>query len=399
MEYIKCKEILKNSHIKILRLCVIILYFFILCDGTLFAQTGGEISSASSKNEQKKEAAANAAATRSGGEAVKILSLPQALKKMDASLIWDSFFQSCLITSDTHSANLRISEKGKNTIVLYDNNLLFNMHSPFLNERGDLMFPETFVMQLAGLFKKSKTEDASKYHIAAIIVDPGHGGKDPGAIGDVSIGGKKMSPTEKDIVLKVSTELYKLLQKTYPDKKLIMTRKGDTFPSLDDRVKIANNVTLKDNEAIIYVSVHANASFKPDARGYEVWYLPPEIRRDLLDKTKKDKIGISSIENVMLEEQFTTESRLLSSMIADQIGSAFSGLMPPHGSGIKTEKWYVVKNARMPAVLVELGFVSNSADAELMLNQPKKFADAIYNGIASFVRRFESSGGFTEAAK
>ncbi|GHT49469.1 N-acetylmuramoyl-L-alanine amidase [Spirochaetia bacterium] len=327
----------------------------------------------------------------------KNFTLKDTLKKLDANFSWDPFFLTCVITSHTHNATFKVNTEGKNTIVLYDYDLLFNMRSPYLNEKGELLFPENFVIQLAGLFNESRVNDASRYHIAAIIVDPGHGGKDPGAIGEVNIAGKKVKMIEKDIALKVSKELFNKLKKTYPDKKLVMTRTGDTYPQLSERTEIANNVDLKENEAIIYVSVHANSSFNKKASGYEVLYLSPEIRRELIDKPKTGENGLSSVYNAMLEEQFTIESKLLSKMISSELGNSFSGLMKAHGEDIKPRDLYVVKKARMPSVLVELGFLTNANDAELMLNSPAKFADAIYAGITKFVSSFESSGGFTQA--
>jgi N-acetylmuramoyl-L-alanine amidase len=107
---------------------------------------------------------------------------------------------------------------------------------------------------------------------------------------------------------------------------------------------------------------------------------------------------IASIYNDMLEEQFTTESVLMAQSIVKHFNAAFGKELPSRG--IKAEEWFVVRKARMPSVLVELGFVSNEKDAALMMdgNGRKRFADAIYNGIVEFVDRFEKSGGFTEVA-
>ncbi|GMO30979.1 MAG: hypothetical protein Ta2F_06060 [Termitinemataceae bacterium] len=230
--------------------------------------------------------------------------------------------------------------------------------------------------------------------LGAIIVDPGHGGKDPGASTKKNINGKNVSIIEKDIVLDVSKELFRKLKRTFPDKQLIMTRAGDTYPSLKERSDKANAVPLKQNEAIIFVSVHANSSTNKDANGFEVWYLDPNVRRDVLDKKIINEPNeVIPIINDMLQEQFTTESILLSQMIAGEFQNTFGNSLPLRG--ILSKDWYVVKNSRMPAVLVELGFISNEKDAFLMLNQSQKFADAIFKGINDFVTRFESSEGFT----
>jgi N-acetylmuramoyl-L-alanine amidase len=193
----------------------------------------------------------------------------------------------------------------------------------------------------------------------------------------------------------VGKGLSELLRNAYPDKRVLMTRTGDTYPSLEDRVNIANSVPLKDNEAIIYVSVHANASLNKTARGFEVWYLTPEYRRDLIDKNKfADSAEVIPILNAMLEEEFTTESTRMARFILSRFEETLGGSIPSRG--LKAENWYVVRNARMPSVLVELGFVTNPQDAALMADAAylKKFSESLYKGIADFVSEFESSGGY-----
>jgi N-acetylmuramoyl-L-alanine amidase len=105
---------------------------------------------------------------------------------------------------------------------------------------------------------------------------------------------------------------------------------------------------------------------------------------------------VVSIYNDMLEEQFTKESVLMAQSILKHFNETLGGKLPSRG--IKAEEWFVVRKARMPSVLVELGFVSNEKDAALMMDNggQEQLANAIYNGIVEFVERFERSGGFTE---
>jgi N-acetylmuramoyl-L-alanine amidase len=157
-----------------------------------------------------------------------------------------------------------------------------------------------------------------------------------------------------------------------------------------------NAVPLRENEAIIFISIHANASFNKDARGYEVWYLSPDYRRSVIDKSKfTESAEVISIRNAMLEEEFTTESIMIARNVTEQLNAALGGTIPSRG--IKAEEWFVVRNARMPSVLIELGFVTNREDALLMADDGhlQKTAEAIYKGIAAFISSFERSGGFT----
>jgi N-acetylmuramoyl-L-alanine amidase len=276
-----------------------------------------------------------------------------------------------------------------------DNREILTLPVPYV-EKGLLRFPELFVSSLRATLDQSLLEDQFRYRIAAIIVDPGHGGKDTGAIGTHTIGGKPFRLVEKDITLMVSKELHARLSTAYPDKRVLLTREGDTYPTLEDRVAIANAVPLKENEAIIFVSVHANASFNKNARGYEVWYLSPEYRRTVIDADKyDDSADIISIHNAMLEEEFTTESIMMAQSILKRFDQAIGVSMPSRG--IKAEEWFVVRNVRMPSVLVELGFVTNETDALLLSDEGhlKNFSEALYKGIIDFITLFERSGGFT----
>jgi N-acetylmuramoyl-L-alanine amidase len=202
---------------------------------------------------------------------------------------------------------------------------------------------------------------------------------------------------EKDVALAVSKDLYGRLCAAYPAKRILMTRTGDTYPSLDDRTVIANSVPLAANEAIIYVSIHVNASFNKNARGYEVWYLTPEYRRTVIDGGQKASAPVLSIQNMMLEEEFTKESVMIAESLIASFRQKFTASFPSRG--VKAEQWYVVKNSKMPAVLVELGFVTNREDAALLASPASqaKFGEAIYTGLAEFIRKFERSGGFVAA--
>ncbi|MDX9801886.1 MAG: N-acetylmuramoyl-L-alanine amidase [Spirochaetia bacterium] len=237
----------------------------------------------------------------------------------------------------------------------------------------------------------------SGHRIAAIIIDPGHGGRDSGAIGRHEIAGNRHTIYEKDIVLEIALELNRKLTSTYNDKKIILTRNNDSYPSLDERVEKANNVKLGKNEAIVFVSIHANASFNINAKGFEVWYLPPDFRRDLIDGDKADEEtkDILPILNTMLEEEFTIESILLAQSILDGLDKSIGS--KDLNRGLKEETWFVVKNAKMPSVLIEVGFVSNKEESIKLSdkNYLKKISEGIYNGIIKFIDNLEmiNTGG------
>ena len=246
---------------------------------------------------------------------------------------------------------------------------------------------------ILGTDEKAATEtDHQGHRIAAILIDPGHGGKDSGAIGRHRVNNKPLVINEKDVVLDISKKLYKRLKSRYKDKRILLTRNDDSYPDLESRVEMANNIKLKDNEAVIYISIHANASFNVKAKGFEVWYLPPDYRRELIDEKSVDKGNeeIIPILNTMLEEEYTLESILLARNIINNLEKSTEGKAV--NRGLKEETWFVVRNAKMPSVLIEVGFVSNKEEAVLLNSDAylKKLTDGIYNGIENFIENIEN---------
>jgi N-acetylmuramoyl-L-alanine amidase len=311
-------------------------------------------------------------------------------------LRWDPFFASGTFVAGEREVAFASGSAGESGMVLIDHREVLTLPLPYL-ERGVLRFPEPFIDQLGrslGLVT-SEIDNSDRFRIAAIIIDPGHGGRDPGTSATHTVNGRTLNSVEKDITLKVSRMLYAALVAAFPDKNILITREGDTTLTLDQRVDMANSVNLKKNEAAIFVSVHANSAWPDkDPRGFEVWYLSPSFRREVLDRTNYDNPEeVFPILNSMLEEELTTESILLANSILKRLEEAIGNLSPSRG--LKAEEWFVVRNARMPSVLVEMGFVSNEAEALLMDSEAhlKKLSDALYKGIVDFVTFFEHSGG------
>ncbi len=271
------------------------------------------------------------------------------------------------------------------------------LHVSAIRDVGNkLEIPASAHEALSKWFDEREKERASHFSIAAILIDPGHGGKDPGAIGEFGVGKDRLRVKEKDIVLAISNDVYARLQTRWPEKRILITRSDDTFPSLDARVDMANDVQLGMNEAIIYVSIHANASFNKNASGFEVWYLDPEYRRTVVDASKSKDVDahVLPILNAMLEEEYTTESMLLARGILGGLKTSVGDVSLDRG--LREEEWFVVKNAKMPSVLVEVGFVTNEAEARLLAdsNHLRKLGDGIYNGIVEFIDYFEHRKGF-----
>jgi len=245
--------------------------------------------------------------------------------------------------------------------------------------------------------QKDRLEHAGKrMRVAVILIDPGHGGKDPGGLGSYEVGKKKVGIQEKDVTLSVGLKLRDLLASTFPDKQVVMTRSTDTFISLESRSAIANTLLDKTTETVLFLSIHANVSpFKPTASGFEIWCLPPSYQRnDLVDAKSvgKDNQDILSILNSMKQDEISLESTVLAQNILaglDQSIGAKSG-----DRGLKFNDWSVVRNSRVPAVLAEVGFITNPEEAARLGDDAylQDVAKGIYTGVDAFVTRFERNG-------
>jgi N-acetylmuramoyl-L-alanine amidase len=317
-----------------------------------------------------------------------LINIVDAAAKSGASVYWDPLTGTGLLDKNGHQVSFRTGDD----FILQDYGKIVMVDAPVF-KNGAVLVTNSFTKTVDSIF--SQEVSASGYRIGAIIVDPGHGGKDPGAMDTHTIDGKKVTVKEKDVTLAVGQMLYARLKAAYPDKKILLTRNTDVFLSLSQRTEIANSVQLKDHEAVLYISVHVNASLDKKASGYEVWYLTPGYRRTVIDKDASDDTTLFPILNSMMEEEYTTESILIAKFVMDGMQAQVGAYAAPRG--IKAEEWFVVRNANMPSVLVELGFLTNEKEAALLADNfyLQKAALGIYNGLSAFVTHFERSRGFT----
>lgn len=307
--------------------------------------------------------------------------LSDLVRSLTATLEYDPLSHAGTIKKAGHDVRFALGVP----YVLLDWSVIKAVPSPY--EADDsLRVKQEFVNALREFFQ-TKPGVSSKYLVKAIVIDPGHGGKDPGAIGEFT----DFKLQEKDINLIIASRLAELLRIRYPDRAILLTRTDDSYPSLEQRVDMANTIKLNETEAIVYISIHANASFNKNTRGFEVWYLNPDYRRTVVDEeTAKEKgQDIAPIINTMLEEEFTTESIILAQKVYQRMGKMIGDDSP--GRGIKAEEWFVVRNAKMPSILIEVGFVTNRDEALLLAQAAylRRIADAIYNGVCDFIEHFE----------
>ena len=260
--------------------------------------------------------------------------------------------------------------------------------------------------------KKTFNPVANKFNqktITAIIIDAGHGGKDPGSIGINKI-------KEKDIVLSFSLELKEELKKILPNVDIVLTRDKDTYPTLQERYKIANTAAKIETdkpENALFISVHANASLSPSAKGFEAYFITAQesseyaravsmlensalVKFDKIDASKYEENSSQLTHNYMLVEQYQKESRLLAQSIVDEVYKV-SGISK-RNKPVQNALFYVLKGSIMPSTLIEIGFITNEEDAKFMNTKETriKMVKATALGIKKFIKKFEDTKGFSE---
>ncbi len=218
--------------------------------------------------------------------------------------------------------------------------------------------------------------------IGKIVIDPGHGGHDTGTIGPNGV-------REKDVVLDVSRRLGKMLQQRL-GAEVVYTRSDDTFIPLETRTAIANR-----ERADLFISVHANSSDDPDARGVETYYLNFTSSKDALEvAARENAVSQKSIyelqdlvKKIALKEKIE-ESREFASDVQTSLYSSLAAKSSSlRNRGVKKAPFIVLIGANMPSILAEISFVSNPVDARKLQTQEhrQQIADSLYRGIARYV--------------
>ncbi|OGQ44552.1 MAG: hypothetical protein A2W63_04115 [Deltaproteobacteria bacterium RIFCSPLOWO2_02_44_9] len=225
--------------------------------------------------------------------------------------------------------------------------------------------------------------------IKRIVIDAGHGGKDPGAIG-------KRGLQEKDVVLKIAKGLKETLVSEL-GAEVIMIREDDRFIPLEERTAIANT-----KEADIFISVHANASFNRRASGVETYYLnltndEAAIRvaaRENAVSTKK----MSDLQYILNDLMKTAKTNESSRLAAKVQGSLVSSLKAKYsdvkGNGVKGAPFYVLVGTHMPSILVEVSFISNPKEEARLADKEyiKEVVNGITIGIKGYAKEMEGVG-------
>lgn len=235
---------------------------------------------------------------------------------------------------------------------------------------------------LPPMSRQTQDQRQARLDIDTIVIDPGHGGKDPGAIG-------RSGMAEKDVVLDVGLRLRELL-KDRLGKQVLMTRDRDVFVELDDRAKFANG-----HKADLFVSIHVNSHPHRAVHGVEMYHFgiasdrramevaarengdAIDHARDFLDMIKADLALSKRIEE---SQNLAWETKLA---FVNLVGSAYQ--LEDHG--VKTAPFYVLRYTVMPSILAELSFISNAQDEKRLrlAAYRQKVAEGLFEGIRNYL--------------
>lgn len=325
---------------------------------------------------------------------------------MGAELIWERELGRIEIKRGDNSLAFLLGSP----IVLYRGNHVGRLSKPPRLLRGEILVPEETLRLIfrelsqpgeswvvrEGLPEDTRPRTIPRPHprrtqsISVVFIDPGHGGRDPGAM-DHGI-------RESRLVMGISRMVVKELQRTLPDIRVVLTRSGNNTVELDERARHANRY-LKLGHKGVFVSIHANASLSRSRYGFETYYLSPiasnadsrataSMENGALDLDIKEKQGktIDTILSKMLVERFRRESI----MLAHRIQSGLDRLIGRHSRdrGVRRANFFVMRRVFMPSVLVEIGFITHRREASLLksASHQRRIARGIATGIRNFVQ-------------
>jgi len=250
------------------------------------------------------------------------------------------------------------------------------------------VYPAKAVDPLAELIRETEKRRPAVARLATIVIDPGHGGEDPGAIG-------RRGTREKDVTLLIGKRLKALID-AEPNMRAVLTRDGDYFLKLGARVEKAQNV-----KADLLVSIHADAFVRPHARGSSVFALSErratsEMARFLAQKeNESDLIGGVELKNLdnhvkrTIVDLYQTATIDYSLRLGAAVLQKLGGVNTLHKSQVEQASFAVLKAPDVPSILVETAFISNPEEERRLGDREyqDQLARAILDGIRDYIAR------------
>ena len=259
--------------------------------------------------------------------------------------------------------------------------------SSYTMDYSSLSIQNKFLSQNVLTSSVDLSQEKKKWKFDTIIIDPGHGGKDPGAVG-------YRGTKEKDIVLDVSKRLARKIERNSKTK-VILTREEDIFLRLQDRTKFANA-----NEGDLFISIHTNAAEDRRASGFETFLIGPNkneaaVRVAARENASLELEGFSGkkltnedlIKATIAQSAFAAKSEEFASLVQNEIKKRVQS----KDRCVKQAGFYVLMGASMPNVLIELGFISNPNEEKKLNSSSYRdmLATSIYYAVLKYQKSFD----------
>jgi N-acetylmuramoyl-L-alanine amidase len=273
------------------------------------------------------------------------------------------------------------------------NNLLISLRTESKTVRAELEKRKKEILQKQ---REELEQNRSRYKLDVIVLDAGHGGKDPGTIGVTGV-------REKDVALGITLKLGALIEKNLKGVKVVYTRKTDKFVELYRRGQIANEAGGK-----LFVSIHCNSMPKKPskANGFEIYLLRPEKTERAIEiaRAENDVIKLEDNYQKHYKEKLTAEDFIILTMaqnayvkysekFAEIAAESMAHSLKMRNSGVHQAGFLVLVGASMPNVLVETGYLSNRKEEKVLASKKgqQKIAEALFEGIKEYKAVYERS--------
>lgn len=285
---------------------------------------------------------------------------------------YDGLTRTVSLTKDSSDVRLQV---GRRDVV--SNGRFSMLSSPVDLYRGMIVIPQELRQKFEELFPERQVQ--APLSLKKIVVDAGHGGKDPGTTGRDGV-------VEKEVVLDIARRVRDVLKKEGVE--VVMTRSTDVFIPLDERSEITNK-----NNPDIFLSIHANANHVRSMKGFEVYYISPAVS-DTKRAMASARYGTLNLDSAcflsptqnlkaILWDMTYAYDRRESIEISRMLCKAMRSNLDTKVIGVKNANYAVLRGSTIPAVLVEVGFLSNPAEEALIADGAyrQKLADSIVEGL------------------
>ncbi|HOY40148.1 MAG: N-acetylmuramoyl-L-alanine amidase [Bacteroidales bacterium] len=253
-----------------------------------------------------------------------------------------------------------------------------------------------FFIMLALPYAKVSAQSAGSVSVKRVVIDPGHGGKDPGAVGAIS--------KEKDLTLAISLKVGDLIKKSFPDVEVIYTRSTDEFVELHKRAQIAN-----EKKADLFICIHVNAIAGGTAYGAETFVMGLSVTDENMRVAKLENSVILKEDNYQNNyEGFdpnSPESNIMFSLyqnafieqslkLSDKVQKYMKSVAGRYDRGVKQAGFLVLWRTAMPSILIECGFITHKDEEKYMNSEEgqNQIAKAIFDAFSDYKKSLDNEG-------